>query len=207
MSEKKGQRGSERGGAEAMRARIVRGTAAALALVALVAASCDSASPGYRTFTAKKGCGHYSFEYPADFKKSGLFAYDNHTQGAVYHPRLQDERVRASIGVYVYDTSEGPPNAEAKKAAELGRNSQLGYELLEQRSMAIGGVEADYRVYKYDHPGGSEVPIPPHTEIERQVFLVVDGDLWQITMQADELTYELYVESFDHVLETFRILE
>ena len=181
--------------------------AAFTVLLAFVAASCDSASPGYRTFTVRKGPGHYSFEYPTDFKKHPIDVYEDHSVAVLFHPQLEVERIRAFAIVEVYDTSEEYYSAETKKRAELEWNSQLDYELLEQSILTVDGVEADYRIYRDYEPMGGETVIPDHTFIARQVFFVVDGDLWQITLQADELTHGRYREAFDHVLQTFRILD
>jgi hypothetical protein len=185
----------------------------AIMMSGLVAmAGCDSGVDGYKTFTLKKGIGHFSFEYSARYKveKTEVRTDLGYIDVTFTGPFKKEVGDHTFMGVFVQDTA-GSPNAEASLEKSLLRVARLpDYKLLDQSELSVAGVTGQQIVYFYDRgfrglPGDPvQEPLPT---IMRKVYFDHGGLIWSLALRSNQATAEGDWADFEHVLETFRILE
>jgi hypothetical protein len=171
--------------------------------------SCDSSSTGYKTFSLEKGIGHFSFEYPARYKveitevRTDL-QYTHVTFSSPFSKELRDSTF---ITVFVAPPDDASPNSEALLEKSLASAEVLDdFRFVERFSLTVAGVQGQEVVYSYGRlvSNYENVRIP---EFMREVYFDRGGLIWSVSMRSNQSMAEADEADFEHVLQTFKILE
>ena len=186
-----------------------------LLLVALsIQSGCDSS--GYKTFTLEEGIGHFTFEYPARYEvelveeRSDL-GYTSVTLSGP-GPNLKKGGMDYTFfDVFVDETNDYSPDAGVALQHTLALVSEWpDYQFLEQSTVSVAGVEGQQVVYFYDR-GVREYPEDPEPEplptIMRDVYFDHSGLIWLLAIRSNQAVAEDANVIFEHILETFKILD
>jgi hypothetical protein len=172
-------------------------------------------SNAFETFTLEEGIGHFTFEYPERYEvekvetRSDLGYTHVILSGSVSNPEKGGIDY-TFIGVFIEETSAYFPSAEVTLETSLAEASQHlpDYQLLEQSTLSVAGVEGQQIVYYYDR--GVYYPEEPVQEpiptVMRKVYFDHSGLIWSISIRSNQAAAETAQADFEHLLETFQIL-
>lgn len=174
-----------------------------LGLIALMVAvptltGCNTSQ--YKTYTLKHGAVHFSFEYPSYYKKQS--EYLQSSELAPIGVRFVHRQPAAPSEDTVFGLNIAPPAPEWRDAkAAVARIISLGdtIQVTEQSPINIAGISGELVVYLDSRM--------PNTPSVREVFFVSDALLWNISIYSDESEADQAKVDFDHILQTFKILE
>ncbi|UCB43223.1 MAG: hypothetical protein JSV77_00835 [Dehalococcoidales bacterium] len=182
---------------------------------------CDSSMEGYRTFTFNK-VAHFSFEYPAHYKKTSAGA---EVEDKIIHIGFRDKVPSKGIDAgFIMIRVEGAgityPDATAALEHTLSifvdqepydeNDEQAPGLLLERSNITVAGIPAELIVYSYgfdlirEESTGLVVYL---MRIAREVYFDYSGLIWKIEIESDEDRAEEAEADFEHLLETFQILD
>jgi hypothetical protein len=139
---------------------------------------------GYMTFTQTRWDDHYSFEYPASFRKT----VDNRI-GVRFVGHLSDGS-EVVIKVGISDPDSPTRGIEGTLSVEWR-------ELLERTTVTLLGVPCEIVIYKETHGKAHFV--------KRAFFEYVDR-LWDFSVYAEPDHREEVEALFQHVFDTFEVL-
>lgn len=184
---------------------------------------CNSTMEGYRTFTFNK-VAHFSFEYPAHYEK----------YAAIYNEDLDDRGIsigfndkvpsKGSTNGFIEVLAEGAgityPDATAALEDTLSGFVEPDYydedaeeepkRLLERSTITVAGIPAELIVYSYgydlirEESSDSSVIL---IRIAREVYFDHDDLIWNLVIESDEDRADVAEADFEHLLETFQILD
>jgi hypothetical protein len=187
------------------------------ALVAITP-GCESSMEGYRTFTSNKVV-HFSFEYPAHYKKYSAHAtVENRTIFIGFVDKVPSKGATDGyITIYVEGVGITYPDAAAALEHTLSGFVEPGpydeeepQRLLERSSLTIAGIPAELIVYSYGYDriwGESPGSVAILIRIAREVYFDHNGLIWNIVIESDEDRADVAEGDFEHLLETFQILD
>ena len=175
--------------------------------------SCNSS--GYRTFTFNK-VAHFSFEYPAHYRKFAAHAtVEDKTIYIGFRDKIIPEgRTNGFIRVVVEGAGYRYPDAEAAlEKTLLPFTEPEKYinpgNLLERSTITVAGVQAELIVYIRE---ADLIPEAPASSLDimkvtRVVYFDHNNLIWRIRIQSDEDRADQAKADFEHILETFKILD
>ena len=182
-----------------------------LAIMLVAFMSCGT--PGYKKYTLREGIAHFSLEYPEGYENvlaSTQFGYVD----VVFHQSLPEyDYIDSSISVVIHTVAAISELYENAKAAIEWSISHLSgyfpdYQVLERKEINIDGVPAELLVGSFTM---AEVPEDDvwntGRKLDRQVYFDYDGCIWHISMTSDEENAEADEAVWEHLLETFTILD
>jgi hypothetical protein len=179
---------------------------------------CDSSMEGYRTFTFDK-VAHFSFEYPAHYRKYSAHAtVEDRTISIWFHDKVPPKgSTYGYIHIFVEGASDSYPDAAAALEHTLSGFVEPGpydeeepQRLLERSSLTIAGIPAELIVYSYGYDriwGESPGSVAILIRIAREVYFDHNGLIWNIVIESDEDRADVAEGDFEHLLETFQILD
>ena len=184
-----------------------------LALV-VMSAGCS----GYTSHTLREGDAHFSFEYYDSYEKKASSLYSGHTMVYFNRSLMEEGLLDSSFYVLVYEAGWlGNPDAEAaledRIASYATDEYHRDFEILDRSSVTIAGVEGEQVTFCYYAErklvGDSEGPFfkLPATLIARCVYFDHNGFIWEIFMKSIEEVAEEDKVHFEHIIETFTILD
>jgi len=177
----------------------------------------DNNTDSYKTFVLDKGTVHFSLEYRTFYKVKEVKPGED--TGDVVRDIMYLTLVSPLMkGAYDYtsiDVIADKPGyllTDAKSAIERAErlaSSWGDYKLLDKYELNIDGVKA-YRI-DYQHrnivPALAGVSNEPAIEVYREVHFDANGFVWMIQMSSDSSTAEDDKADFEHIIQTFKILE
>ena len=182
-----------------------------------------SSTPSYTNctrFTLSEGDAHFSFEYPRDYEERVTHVDPGWTMMYSARELVEEDWVIESslLMVDVYEAGLlGNPDAEAALESEITRiathEHYIDFEILDRSSVSIAGVKGEQCVFSYYYPEKApsfdEGPILklPATIIVRCVYFDHNGYIWGIRLSSTEGLAGEDEAHFEHILETFKILE
>jgi len=173
-------------------------------VLALIPAACGIS--GYKTFTLKRGIGYFTFEYPSNYKVARMEVQDGglfYTDVILNGPFLEKEQDFPLIGVLISRISEQQPNKEAAAEELLSLVSAFpDFKLLERSQVTVDGSEGDQLTFSY----AQAVAGQSLSTISRDAFFEQGGLIWNITMRSPATILEANKAHFEHLLQTFRVL-
>jgi len=188
-----------------------------LASTTLFGACQDTNNSPYKTFTMTEGIAHFSFEYSSqyDIKES----VSNEDKGISYvtlvGPYNRDAKDTPEIGVIV-----GSPSSENYAEDKINNlitkfsdDPDFNLQELEQADLLISGIPAKLFVYQERDLGRiiagiyAGVDTSAVIEVIREVLFTYNSCDWMIYIDSDSSTAEADKTDFDHVIQTFKILE
>jgi hypothetical protein len=197
-------------------------TALLLSLLGLFTASsmisgCQNTSINeFKIFVMKEGIIHLSFEYNSSYniaevqplkndgKLSGDIAYVT-----LVGPLIKETRDHTRVNIIIIIPNELIPDAKSGiERAEKNASSWSDYKLLNKYDLIIDGIPA----YRIDYQDRSIVPAiagvsnEPFIEVIREVDFDANGYVWMIQITSDSSTAEADKLDFEHILQTFKVL-
>ena len=186
----------------------------------------ETEANGYRTLTIENDLASYSVEYPTYYDRAGphgdleklypsvfvkLLAPEKSMDILVLEGMASAKYVPAAIEISVLDTSKAEP--EGSFAGDY-LDSYLGFhqgeelfELLERRPLTVSGVEGELLVFVEDWGMILAVQDTPKLRYARWAYFDYGGLVWKIEASAEEELADRVMADFEHILETFKILE
>jgi hypothetical protein len=184
-----------------------------MVLLALLAASCGSSD--YKVFSLREGIGHFSIEYPAEYAISRIDIRNDlvsrytdiglGSQAITSNPGLNE----ISIYAWPIDSSSDTASLILTSMLAQGENIFPDFKLLGRFSMMIGDMEGQGAIFSWT----ASAPISS-SESEANTLPAVSrmvcfrhGDLaWEIHVASGELEQMQAEADFQHIINTFRIL-
>jgi hypothetical protein len=197
----------------------------------LVMTSCSFSDSGFKSVTIENELCHYSLEYPAQYDKEIWDNFDfkvpytelaliaptisevievpdpssgeittvtGYTSPAFIHVIVSDSKEYWGESYSATDRLEGVLEDEAKWE---------NYELLERAPLTVAGIEGEMVTYLVD----KLMPVPredgQRLEYHRAVYFEYDGLIWVIEAGCNQEIMEEVRADFEHIVETFTILD
>jgi hypothetical protein len=168
----------------------------------------------YKSLVIKKGIVHFSFEYSRHFSLVKDIS-ETYTHLMFDGPYYKYPRSRTRIDISVYRAGDGIlANKETLIQERLRIVSAFpDYTLLARLGVGVAGVEGEQITYFYidsmPTPGqAGHIPGDvPRPTISRNVYFEHQGLIWEIQMESNESNAEADKADFEHLLQTFEILD
>jgi hypothetical protein len=189
----------------------------ALFLPILALFSCQNNNTNsFKTFTTKEGIIRFSVEYPTNYEIDSLQPAEstgNNLERSTYlflkGPKDINGNSKTNLSV-----GASPPDSYASNAKSLSERVEINaaswknYKLLFKGEITIDGFHA----YRLDFQNIDIIPAiagdgEPGLEVDRYAQFDANGYIWTIYVKSHSATSETDKEIFEHVLETFKILE
>lgn len=181
---------------------------------------------GYRSISVHNSIARFSFEYSTYYRdiegpteldgltSVRLLAPKKHAQSSGLDPfgnktdTVTVEYVPATIKVLIYDARDRNGTAREDMENWLGKFKD-SFNIIERSTMVVDGVTGEY-VYFSSSPllsltktadGGNP------TQYTRSIYFDHDGLVWQIEAEYESEMVERVYADFDHIVQTFKILD
>ena len=174
----------------------------------------------YTRFTLREGDAHFSFEYPESYEKIAIDLHSGYAMVWFIRSLVEEDWIieDSYFRVQVYEAGQlGNPDAEAALESEITRiaTSELyrHFEIRDRSSVSIAGVKGKQAIFTYYYP---EAPLPldegpflklPAFLIVRCAYFDYNGFIWEIWLQSTEGLAKEDKAHFEHIIETFTILD
>jgi hypothetical protein len=165
---------------------------------------------GYKKYTQRDGIAHFSFEYSEDYKESYIDLLPAYT--SVGYDRWQNDGwFDSGFRVGVYKSGWG----DYQKASDLldhdiqfGYDSKEDYQILERSPISIDSIKGELLISSYTPGESHESDLKePTLLINRTVYFDYKGLIWEINMISIEKVAEADEPIWEHLIETFKILD
>jgi hypothetical protein len=178
-----------------------------LASLMVILPGCNNSE--YRLFTFKKGV-NFTFEYPSHYKIEEVRAYQQEEVSGkvILYDKLSSKvSLFGFINITIIDASEEFPNAKA--TIEQIASKEFVKDILERTTININGISGELVVYSSKVGLIPEAPLESSeiVRINRTVCFDYGGLIWIIIIESDEDKADQAKADFEHLLETFRILD
>jgi len=199
--------------------------------VILLLLGCNSSSDGYKQITVNNELGHYSFEYPSHYKRNFVDNFDfkvpyatlvlegpvKSEEAEVFDPNTGEIKTVVGkrgtsviyIGVSNYKVYFGESYSATDKIEGVLEDMAkwANFKLLERSPLTVSGVEGEMIVYLVD----KLMPIPvedgKNLLYVRAVYFDYQNLTWEIEAKCNQDIQEQVKADFDHIIQTFKILE
>ena len=185
-------------------------TAMVLTLTAITP-GCDSSMEGYKKVTVSKSIASCSFEYPVSYEDPFGSLLEGDPENSVLLLRPYADKWYADIALSVIVENNGSLFTNAKDALD---NLLYNYEhpyydnkfiLLERSSVEVSGVTGEIVIFSITM--APDYYLGPHSAVGRDVFFDHNGMIWNIHLYSHETIAEQAEADFEHILESFQILD
>jgi hypothetical protein len=189
-----------------------------IGIFSMMISAISCSNPEYKLYAFKKGI-NFSFEYPSHYKIKTVYAYskDKGIGGVRFWDQLpSDWYWTDTLYVIVEDKS-----LSAQEAITDIESNLLEKEILEKETITMAGMQGEMLVYSYKAslpsapPGGigcSPRKIPAVEDpdkirrIVRTAYFSNGKQLWSMEIGTSESKAEQFKADFEHILQTFKIL-
>jgi hypothetical protein len=207
-------------------------TLVAIALVSILAmTSCDFSHSDFKSVTVENKLCHYSLEYPAQYDKDIWDNFDfkvPYAELALIAPEISEviEVPDPSSGEIITVVGHQSPAAiyvivsDSKKywGESYSATDDLeglledvaeweNFELLERAPLTVAGIEGEMVAYLMD----KLMPVPredgQRLEYHRAVYFEYNGLIWIIEAECNQEIMDQVKADFEHIVETFTILD
>ncbi len=168
----------------------------------------------YVSFRDDKGLAHFSFEHPRSYSAAILNSGSDYVAISLQGPYNKDVEDRTIISLLVTTPGDGIRDLNSAVQFSISLASkEPGYKLIAQSSVMIAGEKGQQIIYFYmrTRPSIGEpgyIPgLGPAPTIIREVLFERNSLIWSIRMNSNEATYSSDDIYFEHLLETFKILD
>jgi hypothetical protein len=169
-------------------------------------------SAGYTELTVKRGIARFSFEYPSHYRigKVEIRNDYHYIDVIIYEQSPGDEDPTTLIDVFVIVTGESLQNIQDSIDADLSVASKRPYfRFLERFPVKITADNMPGEKITYSwaiYPDVAPTTEPLHY-ISSAVFFEYGSRIWSIHMRSDIGGAEADKAVYNHILQTFRILD
>lgn len=178
-------------------------------LVALFLTSCGSSD--YKIFSLREGIGYFSMEYPSDYAVTRIDIRNDvtsrYTDVGFSSPQVGGLPGLNEISIYAW------PSADSNETATLLLDSMLAqaetifqdFKLSQRFSVMIGDMEGQGAIFSWS-ASANESTIDILPAVSRMVCFR-HGDLaWEIHVASDTTAEAKAAADFQHIIDTFQIL-
>ncbi len=185
---------------------------AGLTVASLSLTSCSS--PDYKVFSLKEGVGHFSLEYPAEYSVTRIDIRNGpvsrYTDIGIGPTTATSSHGLNEISIYAWPADFPTDTAVLILGGLLAQGEIIfsDFQLKQRFSVMIGDMEGQAAVFSWTAPlaGGAEEAKKLPAVSRMACFR--HGDLaWEIHVASDLEAQGQAEAEFNHVLETFRILD
>jgi hypothetical protein len=171
----------------------------------------------------EKGIAHFTFEYPFVYRvgKVEVRSDLNYTDVTLNGPgvRYKEGTNRTFIYIFIRTSNDYIPDAKSSLEYDLAFNNELvqrdsrllkDYKLLERSQIYVAGIDGEQLIYYWDMgvPEYPEDPDPgPIPTVMRKVYFDYDNLIWELSIRSNQAIVEEANAIFEHMLETFQILD
>jgi hypothetical protein len=180
----------------------------------LVAIAAFSGSCFYgKTIVVSRGIAHFSFERPEGYSLDKIEVRNDsehrYTDVGLSSPLNDKGYYTATIGIFVNPISDVFPDAAVALEYSLSTHSGFkDFELLQRFTTTVAGTQGQGFVASYSSFRHPTHPVPGwNPYVTRQVFFGSNGLIFQVSILSDASTAEVEKADFEHILETFKILD
>lgn len=182
-----------------------------LVTIPLSGMGCQKCTDEYKLLTVEKGIAHFSLEYPCEWGVGLIETTVDFTTTSISGPtvKIDDSHVpSATFSIWIDWPSADIPDAMAAQEDWLAfLEKGYIYELLGESTVEIGGVQAKQAVV-HSYIGTDFVRIKePIPTTEKLIDFDYGGLIWEIYYTSALAVAEENEAYFQHLLETFKILE
>jgi hypothetical protein len=192
---------------------------AAIAFIASVFVLTDyflEVNSPYQVFRCDTGAARYTFQFSTSYDFSYFDVADDGDSTFTYidlwKERNEGSGVYTIISISFLNTDDDTPDVEAaiQKALAQARSS-LDYRLIGLSETIVSGIPAQEIIYSHSLNIGDltvdQDSQAMHSRIVREVYLEQDDFIWKLAYRSSESIYETARADFEHILETFEILD
>jgi hypothetical protein len=170
----------------------------------------------YKTFTLTDGNVHFSLEYRSYYKIKEVHpsfdtgnASDTFLDFTLISPKIKQTKDYTRIKVLADKPDHLIPDAKSNvERAENNASSWANYKLYDKYETTIDGIPA----YRLDYQNQNIIPAiagtgGPAIEVYRELYFDAKGLVWMIQMSSDSSTAEADKADFEHIIQTFKVLD
>jgi hypothetical protein len=189
--------------------------------VMLIAVVMSTGCSSYTRFTLREGDARFFFEYPRNYEEMFTHVYSGWAAVSFERSLVEEDQVieRSYLRVDVYEAGRrGNSDAEAALEDEITSfatdENYRDFEVIDRSPVTIAGVAGEQVTFSYcffesdpvmdDEGPHFKLPI---TLIVRCAYFDHAGFIWEIFLQSTEGMVEEDEAHFEHILETFTILD
>jgi hypothetical protein len=183
---------------------------AAFLVLGLLVISCGS--PEYRVFSLREGIGQFSMEYPPDYTVTRLDIRNDAANRYTDVGLSASQAAPGSLGEISVYAWPAAGNEAATQILEdiLGRAGAVfaGFRVLERSSVMIGDIEGQAAEFSWDAAASANATGPSSLPAVSSMVCFRHGDIaWEIHVATDAASREQASARFEHIIETFQILD
>ena len=171
----------------------------------------NSAGKDYKIFTQKKGIGQFSFEYSTRYKVLKVETADTYTDITLNNPEADEDWDISYILVFCCAIEDETPGySDALEGYLKLCKTNKDFKLLERSSIEINGESGEEVALSYyftlpDRPEGLST-VSTDLTIVRLVAFTHNNILWRLHVSSTESYADSAKADFEHIKQTFRIL-
>jgi hypothetical protein len=184
---------------------------AGLIFLSLSFTSCGS--PDYKVFSLKEGIGHFSFEYPAGYSVTRIDirneAVTRYTDIGLCSTFTTSSPGLNEISVYAWPVDSSTDTATHVLTGMLAQGETIfsDFKLDERFSVMIGDMEGQAAIFSWTASSTSGPEEKKTLPAISRMVCFRHGDLaWEIHVASGIETQVQAETEFNHILETFQIL-
>jgi len=171
--------------------------------------ACEATTSGYIKYVQKEGIAHFSFEYPEEYEEASHYSRSNYT--SVSYARWQNDGWLDShfrIGAYKPGWAGYNNSNDLIEGDEKLLSDEKDYQIIERSTISIAGISGILliRAYTIEDMFDSDLK-EPTLLIDRTIYFDYDGLIWEIMMDSIENVAEADEAIWEHLVETFKILD
>ena len=170
-----------------------------------------SNNPGYVLETLTKRDISFSFEYPVGYEKSDPNPYDTagssaDVVGERYLALYNDTKTSKQINIQLWIPTSDYPSAKARLDYYASNIENVGQnpEITERSPLSVAGIDGEKLVYTYLLEDSTDMPNRINCWI---VAFEGKGQIWFISMGTNMLETDEAQADFEHLINTFKILD
>jgi len=183
----------------------------------LIGAGCvNEQCEGYKLLTVNKDIARFSLEYPCNWRRTRVETYTDHDKTSlslcITGPGIKIDGSRSPSTLWGLDIiwiSEGSPNATTvlENSLSIWASTSSSFQLLERSTVEIAGIQAEQAIFHNTIDADRVLVKKPATIICKQYFFEYDGLIWIIYSSSVLAIAEENEVLFNHIIQTFRILD
>jgi hypothetical protein len=185
----------------------------ALMLMSLFLTSCGSSD--YKVFSLREGIGYFSVEYPSAYTVTRIDirndATSRYTDVGLSSPQVGGHPGLNEISIYAWPSADGNETASLVLDGMLAKAETIfqDFKLLQRFSVMIGDMEGQGAIFSWtaspvSPAGGSEAGTLP--AVSRLVCFRHGELAWEIHVASDSAAQAEAGADFQHIIDTFQIL-
>jgi hypothetical protein len=161
---------------------------------------------GYNAFTWKSGPNQYSFEIKSNYKVISKNLSDTASDVFFINPEATNNKIVTQIMVSNSKLEAGENSYSEAMDRSLSHLNEPEFRILERFPVNVLGNPGEEVIYSYKRIF-EDSRIAPVPSISRELMFTRDQRLWWFSIDSPESSDESAKSDFEHLIQTFKILE